>query len=137
MHFLTSLIIFVGFGFVVCVGLVRVMWELSELSFHESPVIREARGEFAAAEDAKAAESYESSPTELGENDDGSVRVEYDLASSVLGQFGNPDILQIATQLDEKIKGLLDANDDGECIHKRASWISRSEDWRNMGHEDL
>jgi hypothetical protein len=43
------------------------------------------------------------------ENDDGSVRVEYDLPSSVLGQFGNPDILQIASQLDQKIKGLLDA----------------------------
>ena len=67
MHFLTSLIIFVGFGFVVCVGLVRVMWELSELSFHESPVIREARGEFAAAEDAKEVKLYGSSPTELSD----------------------------------------------------------------------
>ena len=43
------------------------------------------------------------------ENDDRSVRVEYDLPSSVLGQFGNPDILQIASQLDQKIKALLDA----------------------------
>ena len=43
------------------------------------------------------------------ENDGGSVRVEYDLPSSLLGQFDNPDILQIATQLDQKIKGLLDA----------------------------
>jgi hypothetical protein len=38
-----------------------------------------------------------------------SVRVEYDLPSSLLGQFGNPDILQVATQLDQKIKRLLDA----------------------------
>ena len=43
------------------------------------------------------------------ENDGGSVRVEYDLPSSLLGQFDNPDILQIATQLDQKIKGLLEA----------------------------
>ena len=43
------------------------------------------------------------------ENDGGSVRVEYDLPSSLLGQFGNTDVLQIATQLDQKIRGLLDA----------------------------
>jgi Domain of unknown function DUF302 len=43
------------------------------------------------------------------ENDGGSVRVEFDLPSSLLGQFGDPDIRQIATQLDRKIKGLLDA----------------------------
>jgi hypothetical protein len=67
MHFLTSLIILVGFAFVVCVGLVRVIWELSELSFHESPVIREAPVGLAAVEDAKAVESYESSPTELSD----------------------------------------------------------------------
>ena len=42
MHFLTSLIILVGFAFVIYVGLVKVIWELSQLSFHESPVIREA-----------------------------------------------------------------------------------------------
>ena len=67
MHFLTSLIILIGFVFVVCVGLIQVIWELSRLSFHESPVIREAPGELAAAEDAKAVESYESSPTELSD----------------------------------------------------------------------
>jgi hypothetical protein len=43
------------------------------------------------------------------ENDDGSVRVEYDVPSSLLGQFGNTDVLQIARQLDQKIKGVLDA----------------------------
>lgn len=65
MHFLTSLIILIGFAFVLYVGLVNVIWELSQLSVHESPVIREAPSEFAAAEDAKAVESYDSSPTEL------------------------------------------------------------------------
>ena len=55
------LIILVGFAFVVYVGLVKVIWELSQLSFHESPVIREAPGELAAAEYAKEVESYESS----------------------------------------------------------------------------
>ena len=43
------------------------------------------------------------------ENDGSSVRVEYDLPSSLLSQFDDPEILQIATQLDQKIKGLLDA----------------------------
>ena len=43
------------------------------------------------------------------ENDSGSVRVEYDLPSSQLSQFGNTDVLQIATQLDHKIQRLLDA----------------------------
>ena|ERR1700685_4144803 len=40
MHFLTSLIIVVGFAFVVCLGLVKTIWDLSQLSFHEAPVIR-------------------------------------------------------------------------------------------------
>jgi hypothetical protein len=64
MHFLTSLIILVSFAFVVLVGLVNVISELSQLSFHESPVDREAPSELAAAEYAKEVESYESSPTE-------------------------------------------------------------------------
>jgi hypothetical protein len=42
-------------------------------------------------------------------DEDSSVRVEYDMPSSLLGQFGNPDVLQVATQLDQKIKRLLDA----------------------------
>ena len=64
MYFLTFLIIFVGFAFVVYVGLIKVIWELSQLSFHESPVDREAPSELAAAEYAKEVESYESNPTE-------------------------------------------------------------------------
>jgi hypothetical protein len=50
------------------------------------------------------------------ENDDGSTRVEYDLPSSLLGQFGDPDILQIATQLDQKIKQLFDATARGATL---------------------
>jgi hypothetical protein len=65
MHFLTSLIMLIGFAFVIFVGLVTVIWDLSQLSVHESPVIREASGEFAASEDEKAVESHESSPTKL------------------------------------------------------------------------
>jgi hypothetical protein len=57
----------VGFAFIVFGGLVTVIWELPQLSFHESPVIREGPGELAAAEDAKEVESYESSPTELSD----------------------------------------------------------------------
>jgi hypothetical protein len=67
MRFLISLIMLVGFAFIVFGGLVTVIWELSQLSFHESPVIREGPGELAAAEDAKEIESYESSPTELSD----------------------------------------------------------------------
>ena len=67
MHFLICLIILIGFAFVVCVGLVQVIWELSRLSFHESPAIREAPGDLAAAEEAKAIESYKSRPPELSD----------------------------------------------------------------------
>jgi hypothetical protein len=37
MHLLTSLIIFLGFAFVVCFGLVKVIFDLSEMSVHVSP----------------------------------------------------------------------------------------------------
>jgi hypothetical protein len=39
MHFLTSLIIFSGFVLVICLGLVQVIWDLSETSTHASPHI--------------------------------------------------------------------------------------------------
>jgi hypothetical protein len=39
MHFVTSLIIVIGFAFVLCLGLVKMIQELSQLSIHESPVI--------------------------------------------------------------------------------------------------
>jgi hypothetical protein len=67
MHFLTSLIILAGFAFVVLIGLANIIPELSQMSLHESPVIREAPGELAAAEYAKEVESYESNPTELSD----------------------------------------------------------------------
>ena len=67
MHFLTSLITLVGLAFIVYVGLLEVIWELSQLSFHESPVIREVPGELAAAEGMKEIESCESSPTEFSD----------------------------------------------------------------------
>jgi hypothetical protein len=35
MRFLISLIMLVGFAFIVFGGLVTVIWELSQLSFHE------------------------------------------------------------------------------------------------------
>ena len=37
MHFLTSLIIFSGFAFVVCLGLINVIWDLSAMSVHVAP----------------------------------------------------------------------------------------------------
>jgi hypothetical protein len=39
MHFLTSLIIFSGFVLVVCLGLVQLIWDLSEMNVHASPHI--------------------------------------------------------------------------------------------------
>jgi hypothetical protein len=56
MHFLTWLIIFSGFVFVLCVGVVQVIWDLSEMS------IQEGRSE-------NALGAYESNPTELSETE--------------------------------------------------------------------
>jgi hypothetical protein len=69
MHFLASLFIVVGFVFVVCLGLVKLTWELSQVSVHESPASLETPSIPASAEElpAKATESYESSPTELSD----------------------------------------------------------------------
>jgi|HubBroStandDraft_1064217.scaffolds.fasta_scaffold429277_2 hypothetical protein len=69
MHFLTSLIIVVGFVFVVCLGLVKMIWDLSQLSFHESPVMLETRSKLAAEADVspRAVEPHEWSATELSD----------------------------------------------------------------------
>jgi hypothetical protein len=37
MPILTSLVIFLGFALILCVGLVQVIWDLSEMSTHASP----------------------------------------------------------------------------------------------------
>jgi hypothetical protein len=37
MHVLTSLIAFSGCVFVLCFGLVKIIWDLSEISIHASP----------------------------------------------------------------------------------------------------
>ncbi len=37
MHVLTSLIIFLGFVLVIFLGLIQVIWDLSETSTHASP----------------------------------------------------------------------------------------------------
>jgi hypothetical protein len=37
MHVWTSLIIFLGFVLVICLGLIQVIWDLSETSTHASP----------------------------------------------------------------------------------------------------
>jgi hypothetical protein len=41
MHVWTSLIIFVGFVLVICLGLIQVIWDLSETSTHASPQMRQ------------------------------------------------------------------------------------------------
>jgi hypothetical protein len=67
MHFLTSLIMVFGFVFVVCLGLVKLAWELSQASVHDSPAILETPSRRESSEElpAKATASYESSPPEL------------------------------------------------------------------------
>jgi hypothetical protein len=65
MYFLTSLIMVLGFAFVVCLGLVRMIRDLSQLSVHESPVIRETPGNLAAEDDAPP-EVIESQDMESG-----------------------------------------------------------------------
>jgi hypothetical protein len=66
MHFLTPLIIVVGFAFVLCLGLVRIISDFRSC-FHESPIILETPDKLTAEEDApaKTVESGESCPTEL------------------------------------------------------------------------
>jgi hypothetical protein len=59
MDFLTSLIMVLGFALVICLGVVKITWDLSQLSVHDSPSIPEAP--------AKASESYQSRPTELSD----------------------------------------------------------------------
>jgi hypothetical protein len=67
MHFLISLIIVLGFVFVVCLSLVNVIYDLSQVSVHEPPAILETPGKPVGAEQphAKPVGSYEARPTEL------------------------------------------------------------------------
>jgi hypothetical protein len=69
MHFLTSLIIVFGFVFVVCLSLVKLTWDLSQVSVHESPAIPETPRKPSSAEEPRttATASYESSPAELSD----------------------------------------------------------------------
>jgi hypothetical protein len=69
MHFPTSLFIVVGFAILVCLGLVKMIRELSQLSVHESPAIRETPSELAAVKDVPeaAVESRESSSEGLSD----------------------------------------------------------------------
>jgi hypothetical protein len=43
MHLLTSLIIISGFVFVFCLGLVKVIWDLPEMSAHVPPEMLQCR----------------------------------------------------------------------------------------------
>ena len=69
MHFLTSLFVVAGFFFAICLSLVKLSWELSQPSAHESPTILETPGDRARAEQrpAKVIESYEPSRSELSD----------------------------------------------------------------------
>jgi len=71
MHLLTSLIIVSGI-FVFCLGLVKVIWDLSEMSAHVPPeMLAMPCGRVLEAEQghANATEIYETGPSELSEID--------------------------------------------------------------------
>jgi hypothetical protein len=69
MNVLVSLIIVFGFVSVVCLSLVKLTWDLSQVSGDESPAIPEtpAKPACAGGPRARATESYESSPAELSD----------------------------------------------------------------------
>jgi hypothetical protein len=68
MHFLTCSIIVAALFFVVCLSLIKLAWELSQVSAHELPAFLETPGKSARLEEppAKATDSHESSPIRLG-----------------------------------------------------------------------
>jgi uncharacterized protein (DUF302 family) len=43
----------------------------------------------------------------LYENEEGKTCIEYDRPSSLFGQFGNPKVTEVATQLDRKLEQLV------------------------------
>ena len=66
MHFLISLIVVAGVVFVVCLGLVKLSWEFSQASVHQSPAFLETHSDPGSAEEpARAIESNEPSRSEL------------------------------------------------------------------------
>jgi hypothetical protein len=66
MNFLTSLITVASFALVVCLCLVKLAWDLSQVRVHASPAILETPNKRASAEEppAKETESYGSSRTQ-------------------------------------------------------------------------
>jgi hypothetical protein len=66
MHFFISLLIIFGFAFVICAGLLKMVWDLSQIGVHESPAILESTGNPASVEErpAKATGSCESNRAE-------------------------------------------------------------------------
>jgi hypothetical protein len=68
MHFLSWSILVAALVFAVCLSLIKLAWELSQVSVHESPAFLETPGKSARLEEppATATDSYESSPTRLG-----------------------------------------------------------------------
>ena len=72
MHFVTSLMILCGFAFVLCLGPVKVIWDLSEMSVHVSPHMLStqcSRASGAEEGHSNAIAEYESNPVELGETE--------------------------------------------------------------------
>jgi hypothetical protein len=67
MHYLTWLIIVAGLVFLVCLGLLKLIQDLFQMSVHESPAMPESLRRPANAEQPPAkTDSYELSSRELG-----------------------------------------------------------------------
>jgi hypothetical protein len=56
MHFFISLLIVFSFAFVICTGLVKMVWDLSQIGVHESPAILETFGNPADSDESNGRE---------------------------------------------------------------------------------
>jgi hypothetical protein len=77
MHLLTSLIIISGFVFVFCLGLVKVIWDLPEMSAHVAPEMLQCRwgGFLRSNRDMRTRLKYmKRGPSELSETDNCNCR---------------------------------------------------------------
>lgn len=51
------------------------------------------------------------------ENEDHTVQIEYDLASSLFGQFGMPEVTDVGLLLDEKLRRVLEEADQNDRVY--------------------
>jgi hypothetical protein len=57
MHYLTSLIVLAGLLFILCLCLIKLSWDLGQVSFHQPPAIAETPGGHAGAKEPPLTEA--------------------------------------------------------------------------------